>query len=67
MAHIRVRGGQYELAKLLKVHHLVHRTIKLLDYSVRIVELRVQELFVHEIVELIASNFAISVNVNHLE
>ena len=67
MAKVRVSGRQDELREFVKVNHLVLCTVVLSDDVISIVGTGIQELFAHEVVDLIAGDLAIVVNVQVLE
>ena len=67
MAKVRVSGRQDELREFVKVNHLVLCTVVLSDDVISIVGTGIQELFAHEVVDLIAGDLAIVVDVQVLE
>lgn len=67
LAQVGIGRGQTKLLELLKVEHLVHGAVIFLHNSISILEPRVQELFAHEVINLITTQLAIAIHVKMLK
>ena len=67
MAQVGVSGGQDELTEFVEVNHLVLGTVVLSDDVISIDGTGIQELLAHEVVELVAGDLTIVVDVQVLE
>ena len=67
MAQVGISGGKDELAEFVEVNHLVLGTVVLSDDVISINGAGIQELLAHEVVELVAGDLAIVVDVQVLE
>jgi len=67
VAQVGISGGKDELAEFVEVNHLVLGTVVLSDDVISINGAGIQELLAHEVVELVAGDLAIVVDVQVLE